>query len=179
MRIALVSTEVGGIHNGGIGTYVIEAAHALSGAGHEVWLVTYLPDSSSSEVIEQLPGFARVLFVEDCPSATDPIRFGLARVPLRFAQLAHEMLRDAGVAFDLIEFADYGANGAVAVAEQRLFGSHGDAVVTANSAFANLRLLAAQRKYTHLWPERTRSRSARARNHTHGASCAFAVAQFA
>ncbi|MFK7743247.1 MAG: glycosyltransferase [Planctomycetota bacterium] len=53
----------------------------------------------------------------------------MARRTLRFAQLAHEVLRDAGVAFDYIEFADYEANGSVALAEQRLFGTHGDAVL--------------------------------------------------
>lgn len=129
MRVALVSTEVRGLQNGGIGTYVSEAGVALTAAGHEVWLVTYLPETATREEAEQLPGFARVVFVEDCSSAADEVRFGLARATLRFAQLAHELLRDAGVPFDYIEFADYGASGAVAISEQRLFRSHGDAVL--------------------------------------------------
>lgn len=126
----MVSIEVRGFQNGGIGSYVLQAAQALAARGHEVWLVTYLPEGTAREDFTQLPGFAHVAFVEDCPPEADQRRFGLARNTLRFAQLAHEKLCSLGVAFDYIEFADYGATGAVAIAEQRLFGSHGDAVLS-------------------------------------------------
>ena len=130
MRIAIVSTEVRGFHTGGIGSYVVEAGAALTAAGHEVWLITHAPSEAGLRAkMKALPGFAKVAFVDDVAGASDGPRFGLARVTLRFAQLAHDCLLAAGVPFDYIEFADYGAAGCVAVAEQRLFGSHGDAVV--------------------------------------------------
>jgi glycosyltransferase involved in cell wall biosynthesis/GT2 family glycosyltransferase len=125
----MVSIEVRGFQNGGIGSYVLQAAQTLAARGHEVWLVTYLPDGCTRDDFARLPGFARVVFVEDCPPESEHRRFGLARAALRFAQLAHEKLCSVGVPFDYIEFADYGATGAVAIAEHRLFGSHGDAVL--------------------------------------------------
>ena len=129
LRVAFVSVEVRGFQNGGIGAYTVEAAQALAARGHEVWLITYLPQDAKRADYDRLPGFARVVFVEDCPPESEQRKFGLARATLRFAELAHEKLRYMGISFDYVEFADYGAMGAVAIAEQRLFGSHGDAVL--------------------------------------------------
>ena len=128
MRIALCSYELAGLRGGGIGTYVAEAAKALSGAGHDVWVVTA---RDGAEVLGSAPdvGGASVRYVEDADTSPVDVRFGLARRPLRFAQLAFDLLRQADVAFDYVEFPDYGGWGAVAVQEQRLFGSLGDAVV--------------------------------------------------
>lgn len=127
MRIALVSYEVAGARGGGIGTYVVEAGKALGAAGHEVWLVTAA--ERQRELLQRHPAFARVLFVEDATTPRHQVHFALGRRALWFAQLAHDVLLQAAVAFDYIEFADYGAAGFVAVHEQQLFGSHGKAVV--------------------------------------------------
>lgn len=129
MRIALVSHEVAGFRGGGIGTYVVEAGRALTAAGHEVWLVTGAPERDRQDELRRHPAFARVLFVEDAPTPRHEVRFGLARRTLWFAQLAYDVLRGSGKQFDYVEFPDYDAPGAVAVPEQRLFGSLGDAVV--------------------------------------------------
>ncbi|MCK5942309.1 MAG: glycosyltransferase [Planctomycetes bacterium] len=128
MRIALCSYEVAGVRGGGIGTYVAEAGRALTAAGHEVWLVTSRPDAGTAGAADER-AFARVLFVEDARTPRHEVHFGLARQPLRFAQLAFDLLRQSDAVFDYVEFPDYGAWGAVAVQEQRLFGSLGDAVV--------------------------------------------------
>ena len=129
MRIALCSYELAGLRGGGIGTYVAEAAKALTAAGHDVWVVTA---RDGAEVLGSAPdvGGASVRYVEDADTSPVDVRFGLARRPLRFAQLAFDLLRQADAAFDYVEFPDYGGWGAVAVQEQRLFGSLGDAVVS-------------------------------------------------
>jgi glycosyltransferase involved in cell wall biosynthesis len=129
MRIALCSHEVEGVRGGGIGTYVVEAGKALTAAGHEVWLVTSAPEPERAEALRRREGFARVLFVEDAKTERHEVRFGLARHALWFAQLAVDVLRESGERFDYVEFPDYGALGAVAVPEQRFFGTFGDAVV--------------------------------------------------
>lgn len=130
MRCAFVSSEVAGFHLGGIGTYVAEAGRALSAAGHEVWLIVAPPAFGDREQLRRLPGFARVLLADEVADTGVAARFALAPGPLDFAQRAYALLRGAQVPFDYIEFADYGASGAVAVPEQRLFGSLGAAVVT-------------------------------------------------
>ncbi len=129
MRIAFCSHEFVGLRGGGIGTYVGEAAKALAAAGHEAWLVTSAASEQERQIALRAEGLHRVLFVEDAKTPAHEVRFGMARTPLRFAQLAHDVLRQSGAAFDYVEFADYGAWGAVAVQEQRLFDSYGDAVV--------------------------------------------------
>jgi glycosyltransferase involved in cell wall biosynthesis len=129
MRIALVSHEVAGFRGGGIGTYVVEAGRALKAAGHEVWLVTAAPAPHQVDALRAHDAFTRVRFVEDATTPRHEVRFALARRSLWFAQLAFDLLKGSGVAFDYVEFPDYEAPGAVAVPEQRLFGSLGDAVV--------------------------------------------------
>ena len=129
MRIALCSFEVAGLRGGGVGTYVSEAGRALTAAGHEVWLVTARPEQGAS-VLGAGASFARVLYIEDANTPAHEVDFGVARQPLRCAQLAFDVLAQSGASFDYVEFADYGGWGAVAVQEQRLFGSLGDAVVT-------------------------------------------------
>jgi len=129
MRCAFVSTEVAGFHLGGIGTYVAEAGRALTAAGHEVWLVVAPPAFGARENLRHLPGFAKVLLTDEVAATNLPPRFALADGTLGFAQRAHNLLQAAKVEFDYIEFADYGAPGAVAVPEQRLLGSYGTAVV--------------------------------------------------
>ena len=128
MRIALCSYEVAGLRGGGVGTYVKEAARALTAAGHEVWLVTSRPDEGA-DAFRADPAFSRVLYLEDAGTPEHEVHFGLARRALRPAQLAVDVLRQSGEAFDYVEFPDYGGWGAVAVQEQRLFGSFGDAAV--------------------------------------------------
>lgn len=129
MRCALVSTEIGGFHHGGIGTYVRQAAKALTAAGHEVWLVTQHPEPARIDELRTLPEFAQVRFVEEVAAAAPRLRFAQAHPTLDFAQRAYDALRAAAVPFDYLEFPDYGAAGAVAVAEQRLFGSLDPALV--------------------------------------------------
>lgn len=129
MRIALCSNEVAGLRGGGIGTYVTEAGKALQAAGHEVWLVTARPEHGD-DAFRQDPSFSRVLYLEDADTPDHAVRFGLARHALRASQLAFDVLKQSGVAFDYVEFPDYEAWGAVAAQEQRLFGSLGDAVVS-------------------------------------------------
>jgi len=128
MRIALCSYEVAGMRGGGIGTYVSEAGRALKAAGHEVWLVTARPAKTGGAAGHEA-AFTRVLYIEDATTPRHEVHFGLARGPLKSAQLAFDLLRQSGERFDYVEFPDYGAWGAVTVQEQRLFGSLGDACV--------------------------------------------------
>ncbi|MEO0481546.1 MAG: glycosyltransferase [Planctomycetota bacterium] len=131
MRIAHCSLEVQGVRGGGIGTYVGEAGRALRAAGHEVWLFTMRPDAELESRFRAVcdEAFDRVVFVDE--DLDDPLRyrFGFARRPYRESQMVHDAIRRAGVEFDWIEFPDYEAWGYVAVQEQDLFRTHGDAVV--------------------------------------------------
>ncbi len=120
MRICFVSTEVAPVRGGGIGTYVAEAGRALTARGHEVWLLT--PDLGGAQV----DGFARVIAV---PTDSGSRHFLHGGRGFQYAVAVHETLRTCGVAFDYIEFADYGAEGLIAIREQNLFRSHGDAVL--------------------------------------------------
>lgn len=130
MRICFVSTEVAGFRGGGIGTYVVEAGHALSAHGHEVWLVTRDPGRRRREELRRHPAFAQVRFADDLGRRDpDRFRFGIAGHVQRFAALAHETLLVADVAFDYVEFADYGGEGYVALLEQKLFDCYGDTVL--------------------------------------------------
>jgi glycosyltransferase involved in cell wall biosynthesis len=129
MRIAFVSDEVSGFHNGGIGTYVVEAGHALTSAGHEVWLITEPPTEEVREAMRRIDGFSQVRFVDECAAAKSLPYILRAPSATRFAKLAYATLVAAEQEFDYIEFADYGAAGSVTVAEQRWFRSLGRAVV--------------------------------------------------
>lgn len=126
MRIALCSYELAGVRGGGIGTYVSEAAKALTAAGHEVWLVTAAPEGAAREQLRAHPDFHGVAFVEDAAGPGPAPAF--AGAALTFAQQAHQTLLANGP-FDYVEFADFGGWGASAVEQQRLFGALGDAVV--------------------------------------------------
>lgn len=126
MRVALCSYEIAGVRGGGIGTYVAEAGRALTAAGHEVWLITSKP-SQRGGVLDE--AFAEVRYIDDAATPESDLKFGLARHSMRAAQLAFDVLRESGVDFDYVEFADFEGWGAVAVQEQRLFGSLGDAAV--------------------------------------------------
>jgi glycosyltransferase involved in cell wall biosynthesis len=128
VRICFVSKEVGGVRGGGIGTYVAEAARALTAAGHEVWLLTEDCglDATMRAALESVEGFHRI--VQIAP-ASEPRWFHAAERH-GHAHRVHEALLTLGVRFDYIEFADYHAEGAVALREQRLFRAHGDAVMT-------------------------------------------------
>ena len=130
MRICFVSKEIGGVRGGGIGTYVVEAGHALTAGGHEVWLLTEDSglDASQRAAVASLNGFHRVVSIE--PSA-EP-RWFHANARHGYAARVHEALKAIGVSFDYVEFADYHAEGSVALREQRLFGSHGDTVMAVN-----------------------------------------------
>lgn len=127
MRIAFCSYELAGVRGGGIGTYVAEAAKALTAAGHEVWLFTAAPDERGREALRRHPDFHRVLFLED--DAADAARYAFGAEPLRYAALAERALGDTGATFDYIEFADFGGWGARVVERQRHAAAFGDAVV--------------------------------------------------
>ncbi len=136
MRIALVSLEVAGFRGGGIGTYVVEAGHALKAAGHDVTLVTSAPaDPADRERLRALDDFTRVAFVEEAGDPEGPTRFAVARDTFRFAHLAHRTLcrevegTHGGAPFDYVEFPDYQALGYVTVLEHRLLGTFPETVV--------------------------------------------------
>lgn len=130
MRICFVSREIGGVRGGGIGTYVVEAGHALTAAGHEVWLLTEDAglDAAQRAAIASLDAFYRVVPIA---RGSEP-RWFHANERHGYAARVHEALLAAGVSFDYIEFPDYHAEGAVALREQRLFRSHGNAVMAVN-----------------------------------------------
>jgi glycosyltransferase involved in cell wall biosynthesis len=129
MRIALCSYELAGVRGGGIGTYVAEAAKALTAAGHEVWLVTEAPDGAAQERLRAHRDFHRVVFVQDTGDAAGMPPFAFGGAALRFAALAERSLVQAGQPFDYIEFADFGGWGACVVEQQRRTRAFGDAVV--------------------------------------------------
>lgn len=130
MRIAFCSYELAGVRGGGIGTYVAEAAKALSAAGHEVWLVTAAPSGEAREVLREHPDFHRVVFVEEVGGAEAQPAFAFGAAPMRFATLVERALASSGRAFDYIEFADFGGWGAQVVERQRHAAAFGRAVVT-------------------------------------------------
>jgi hypothetical protein len=128
LRARSGGAQLGGVRGGGIGTYVAEAARALTAAGHEVWLLTEDCglDATMRAALESVEGFHRI--VQIAP-ASEPRWFHAAERH-GHAHRVHEALLTLGVRFDYIEFADYHAEGAVALREQRLFRAHGDAVMT-------------------------------------------------
>ena len=130
MRIAFCSDELDGVRGGGIGTYVSEAAKAMTAAGHEVWLLTSGAglDERAREALRRHASFERVLFVED-GGAPEP-SFAFGGTPLRFAERVERALTAAGLPFDYIECADFGGWGARVVERQRRQRAFGDAVVT-------------------------------------------------
>jgi glycosyltransferase involved in cell wall biosynthesis/GT2 family glycosyltransferase len=130
MRICFVSREVGGVRGGGIGTYVAEAGRALTAAGHEVWLLTEKDglDGAQLRALAQLEGFHRVVPI----AATGRSRWFHANTRYGHAMLVHEALLGCGARFDYVEFADYHAEGLIALREQRLHRAHGDAVMAVN-----------------------------------------------
>lgn len=127
MRICFVSKEIGGVRGGGIGTYVAEAGRALTAAGHEVWLLTADCglDSRAQAALAAVEGFHRIVPIAP---AAEP-RWFHACERYGHAHRVHEALLTTGVHFDYVEFADYHAEGAVAVREQRLFRTYGDTVM--------------------------------------------------
>ena len=124
MRIALVSTEVAGFRGGGIGTYVVEAADALTSAGHDVTLVTMWPEGGvkERERLRTHESFTRVVFVDELDVPPHSVRFAFGRRALWFAQLAREALSGSEEPFDYVEFPDYEAAGYVAILEHALLG---------------------------------------------------------
>jgi glycosyltransferase involved in cell wall biosynthesis len=128
MRACFVSREVAGVRGGGIGTYVVEAAAALRGRGHEVWLVTEDPglDRAQGAALAGLTAFDRTLTVR---GTGGPALFH-ARKHYGYALRVQEVLQKVELPFDYVEFPDYHAEGLVAIREQRLFRTYGDAVLT-------------------------------------------------
>ena len=126
MKICFVSKEVAGLRGGGIGTYVAEAAKALSAHGHEVWLLTADPGEDQRALLGKLPGFHRVL-VTGANVPQDARRKLYHGAPhYAYSWLVHQSLMRLGERFDYIEFADYEAEGFVPFKEQKLFCSYGD-----------------------------------------------------
>lgn len=121
MRVCLVSKEVEGVRGGGIGTYVVEAGHALSAAGHQVCLMT--PRLGEDELLGLRDAFDEIVQLET----------GKGR-PLFHARhwFAHcESVREALRAlppFDYVEFPDYHAEGLVALRAHRQLGEFADSV---------------------------------------------------
>lgn len=124
MRICFVSAEVTGVRGGGIGTYVAEAAKALTAHGHEVWLLIAAPDPVEMTKLDDLEGFHRVV-----PVARSADPYFHLRENYAHAQQIHDTLVSLGETFDYIEFADYLAEGFVSIREHVLFGSYEPAIV--------------------------------------------------
>lgn len=124
MKICLVSREVAGVRGGGIGTYVVEAGRALRGAGHETWLLTTARDARERARIEALDAFDHVAVVGSGIADNERPQFFHASETYLHAWLVHQSLQALKIRFDYIEFADFGAEGFVALNEQRLFGAY-------------------------------------------------------
>ncbi len=137
MRICFVSREVAGIRGGGIGTYVSEAAKALSARGHEVWLLIADPGPDLRPALQKLEGFHRIVEIPQVDwydGRNDPDReeaqsLYFANPHYGHALLVHRKLQELDVRFDYVEFADYEAEGLVAIREQRFFRSYGDTLL--------------------------------------------------
>ncbi len=129
MRIGMVSTEVAGYRGGGIGTHVVEAATALTGAGHECWLFTAPLEGEAGAALRRHPSFARVEFVGEGLPPDQRLPYRISNHAVEHATRVHYQVLAAGVPFDYIEVADFGAEASVLIAEQRMFRTHGDAVV--------------------------------------------------
>ena len=134
MRICFVSREVAGVRGGGIGTYIAEAGKALTAQGHEVWLLIGDPGPELRPRLANLPGFAHVVMV---PGVGDPqlpasISAGFFHDQPTFGHACrvHELLQKLDVTFDYIEFADYEAEGLVAIREDRFFGTYGNTILS-------------------------------------------------
>ncbi|MEZ6038653.1 MAG: glycosyltransferase [Planctomycetota bacterium] len=119
MRICLVSREFAGVRGGGIGTYVAEAANALVAAGHEVWLVT--PPPADGERAFDAPG----VHIEHVVADDDPGEMLHCAEIYGHADRVHRLLQRLP-RFDYIEFADYHAEGCVAIRAQRQLQAYGD-----------------------------------------------------
>ncbi|MBK8979170.1 MAG: glycosyltransferase family 4 protein [Planctomycetes bacterium] len=126
MRIGLVSREVAGVRGGGIGTYVVEAGVALRAAGHEVWLVTEAPARGEPGADVLTPGVAFDRVVLTAPRGE---RWLCAPEAMAFSHAAFDALEGAGVAFDYVEFPDFGAAGFVAIARRAHGGALRDALL--------------------------------------------------
>lgn len=132
MRICFVSKECAGLRGGGIGTYIAEAGKALRAHGHEVHLMTTLwnPDSERP-LLANLP-FDRVILAGEGVPSERRTRFFHADPHYGYAYLVHQTLqalKASGVEYDYVEFADYEAEGFVALQEQRQFGSYDGTVL--------------------------------------------------
>ncbi len=128
MRICFCSIEVAGFRGGGIGTYVVEAGRALTAAGHEVWLLTTDPGPELRQALRQHASFHEVLFVGE-GVADEPTRYLRADAAYRHAVQVHRTLMACGQQFDYIEFADYGAEGYVALREAEISGVYAQTVL--------------------------------------------------
>ena len=116
MRIVYVSREFGPVTGGGIGTYIYNVCRAMVGRGHEVSLVTDCFDSTNQHFLP--PG---VELIETLPS--------LALHQKSFSNLHHEysyrvldtlrQLRQK-IKIDVIEFAEYGAEGFACIRAKRV-----------------------------------------------------------
>lgn len=130
MRVALVSFEVAGVRGGGIGTYVAEAGHALTAAGHHVTLVTTAGETAEEQrALRQHEAFSEVLLIDTGQAGGGIGHFAFAQKTYAASMGAFEVLRQAAQPFDYIEFAEFEAYGYVTSLEQDLFGTLGDALV--------------------------------------------------
>jgi glycosyltransferase involved in cell wall biosynthesis len=146
MRIALVSREVSPFFGAGIGAYVTAMARAWSAAGHEVHVLTAAhpglrgADGERAAALE-LPGVRVHLLGADAPqgdaaaprppagpggSLPPRLRFEFQRHAMAALEALERLHADIGPGgagpLDYIEFPDYGAEGAFAVAARRVSG---------------------------------------------------------
>lgn len=127
MKICLVSREVAGIRGGGIGTYIVEAGHALRAVGHEVWLLTSAEDAEERRRLRALESFDHVEIVGDDVDRRP--NFFHATETYAYSWLVHRSLQKLDVHFDYIEFADFEAEGFVAIHEQAFTGAYPDSLL--------------------------------------------------
>jgi glycosyltransferase involved in cell wall biosynthesis len=123
LRVCLVSREIAPYFGAGIGAYAAQMLRAWSAAGHEAHLVT--ADHDSLRGVEgPVPG-ARVHIAGwgEGPRA----RFWFQRHAWAVRRKLLELHAEAP--FDYIEFPDYWAEGAFAIAAKRTLGEFGGAVL--------------------------------------------------
>jgi glycosyltransferase involved in cell wall biosynthesis/GT2 family glycosyltransferase len=127
MRICFVSRELAPFYGGGIGTYVAQACRAFAAAGHEVHVIT-----AAHPGLERAKDLFPGVRVHAAECREGPERMGGCRSELmRHAIAAYHTLETlhARAPFDLVEFPEFGGEGAFALRARRTLGQFRSAVL--------------------------------------------------
>ncbi len=117
MKIAYVSREFGPITGGGIGTYIANVTRHMAARGHEIYLLT---DCFTPDTLHYLPPGVKLV----APDPTLPDRIGCYFTTWHeYADRVYATLRRLHTEerLDVIEFADFGAEGFTIARAKRLY----------------------------------------------------------